>query len=298
MMAAAAFLSLAAAGTAFGGEPGWAKEEDGWYYYLADGSLATGWIPVDKAYYFLTDTGLCLTDTMTPDGYYVNGDGAWYRREAQILGCTMSAPEKFVLPDTEWNRSESLAAFQYTIKQVFGGARVLKISDTAMEYVSVSTDGQSSQSAGSGSYWPGSGYGTQNGGSTWPGASSWSGGSSGTGGSTGTKNGGDAVQETVLAGIYREPGAGRYRLDLRMKLDQNRTDGETAATYDYGVFKALLYQISSSPEVLESAIYSAWQGENQWGINRLGWVSVGDCQVTYTAGNGFGRFYIKARGAE
>ncbi len=254
---AAALISLSAAGMSLAGEPGWSKEEDGWYYYLEDGSPAVGWLQKDGIYYFLSETGRCLTDAMAPDGYYVDGEGAWYRREKQILGCQMTAPEKFASAGAEWEKSEPLQTLKGTVNQVFGGARLLKVTDTAVEYVSTgSTDKK-------------------------------------TKGSTGGK-----AKETVLLGLYREQEAGQYRLDIRIKLDRECTDRQEAGAYNYGVFQALAYQISSSPEILEEALYSAWQGENQWSINRKDWVFAGDCQVIYTAGDGFGRFYIKARDAE
>ena len=258
----AAVLALAFSGTAFGKEPGWASEPDGWYYYLPDGSPGTGWIESDGKYYFLLETGKCLVDTVTLDGYYVDGEGAWYQRGTRILGVWTAAPDRFLPVGSEWNRGEPLATLQHTVKEVFGGARFLRVTDTAIEYISIGS-GDAGASAGSG---------TEN----------------------GSKNG-DTIQETVLCGIYKETEQGRYRFDIRMKLNSEKRDGRTAATYDYEMFRTMIYQISSAPEVLEAALYGAWQGENQWKINRDDWVSAGDCQVMYTAGNGFGRFYIKPR---
>ena len=255
----AVLLTLAFAGTAFGGEPGWSNEADGWYYYLPDGTPGTGWVQVDGVYYCLSDTGKCFLDIMTPDGYYVNESGAWYQRGTQILGIRTAAPGQFLPVGAEWNRSESLATLQYTIGEVFGGARLLRVTDSAIEYVSVDVESSGSVTV------------------------------------SGNQTG---ASETVLCGIYKEAEQGRYRLDIRMKLSRERMDGRTAATYDYEMFRTMVYQISSAPEILGEALYSAWQGENLWKINRENWVDTGDCQVMYTAGNGLGRFYIKPRSAE
>jgi hypothetical protein len=66
--------------TAFAGE--WVDENGRWFYNTGHETVLTGWnwiYGVDgqaKCYYF-DNNGLLLTNTMTPDGYYVNGDGEW-----------------------------------------------------------------------------------------------------------------------------------------------------------------------------------------------------------------------------
>lgn len=252
MAAAALFLGLAFAGNALAAESGWALEHDGWHYYLSDGSGQTGWLELEGKHYYLADNGVCLTDAMTPDGYYVDGDGAWYQRQKTILGVGMTAPEQFCPAEVPFREGGALGAFSGLIRRSFGGTRLLRVSDKAVEYVSTGrTDGQRASG-----------------------------------------------EETVLAGLYRDAENGRYRLDLRMGLDGEAVGRESAAAYDYGVFQALLYQISSSPEVLEAAVCSAWSGENQWNINRQSPVMAGDSQVLYAAGDGFGRFYITPRPAQ
>ena len=69
--------------------------DSGYQYYLKeDGYRATGWILIDNSWYYFdqkghlaTDkwiddkyvdySGKMLTDTRTPDGYYVGADGKW-----------------------------------------------------------------------------------------------------------------------------------------------------------------------------------------------------------------------------
>lgn len=48
-----------------------------WKYQNDDGSYATGWVEDDGKYYYLDADGILLTDTRTPDGYYVDADGVW-----------------------------------------------------------------------------------------------------------------------------------------------------------------------------------------------------------------------------
>lgn len=67
---------------AFGGS--WKKDHVGWWYQNDDGSYPkSGWYWIDgnqdgasECYYF-NQSGYCLMDTKTPDGYYVDKNGAW-----------------------------------------------------------------------------------------------------------------------------------------------------------------------------------------------------------------------------
>lgn len=72
--------------TAFASEAGWTKDHKGWRYGTEE--LGTQWFNdgwhwldgnkdgVSECYYFGAD-GYVLTNTTTPDGYAVDGDGAW-----------------------------------------------------------------------------------------------------------------------------------------------------------------------------------------------------------------------------
>lgn len=78
--------------------PGWKQDSKGWWYMNADGSIATsgwqliggawyffgpdgymqtGWIRWDGLWYYCGSSGAMLTDTVTPDGYRVDGSGVW-----------------------------------------------------------------------------------------------------------------------------------------------------------------------------------------------------------------------------
>ena len=94
-------------------------------------------------------------------------------------------------------------------------------------------------------------------------------------------------------GLYKDYQENGYRLDLRIRLDQGGAGENRYAEYSYGVFKAMAATVSSTPDLLEEAIYSAWQGQNTYGINRAAPVQVGDCTVTYEAGEGYGKFFIR-----
>lgn len=82
---------------------GWAKVDGDWYYFNGDNSMATGWKKVDGNWYYMAAsgrmvTGWCqiggkwyyfskqsnslgqmLANTVTPDGFKVDGNGVWVK---------------------------------------------------------------------------------------------------------------------------------------------------------------------------------------------------------------------------
>lgn len=78
----AAAMTLSLAMPAFAGQ--WISDSNGWWWKNNDGSYpANTWAWLDgnqdgvsECYYF-DGNGYCLFNTTTPDGYTVNGDGAW-----------------------------------------------------------------------------------------------------------------------------------------------------------------------------------------------------------------------------
>ena len=78
MMAAA--LSMAMIVPAFADNPvGW-KQTNGTWQYVKDASgsvYSNGWQWIDDKCYYFDANGNMLSNTSTPDGYYVNGDGQW-----------------------------------------------------------------------------------------------------------------------------------------------------------------------------------------------------------------------------
>lgn len=82
IMAATMALTSVASISAYAGA--WANNAQGWWYNNGDGTWPVStWQWIDgngdgtaECYYFDAN-GYCLMNTMTPDGYKVNGDGAW-----------------------------------------------------------------------------------------------------------------------------------------------------------------------------------------------------------------------------
>ena len=69
---------------------GWMRDEDygGWFYLDPEHSMLTGWVLIDgKWYYFhpFSDgrKGILYVGRLTPDGYYVDGNGVWDGKEKQ-----------------------------------------------------------------------------------------------------------------------------------------------------------------------------------------------------------------------
>ena len=61
-------------------EGGWYGSKDTygttWYYANGDGTAYTGWVNEGGTYYYI-QRGVMLTNTVTPDGYYVDANGVW-----------------------------------------------------------------------------------------------------------------------------------------------------------------------------------------------------------------------------
>ena len=58
----------------------WANDDKGWWIEYADGSyLKDAWYqsPASGLWYYMGADGYMLTNTTTPDGYSVDGEGVW-----------------------------------------------------------------------------------------------------------------------------------------------------------------------------------------------------------------------------
>ncbi|MCI8606236.1 MAG: hypothetical protein HFG72_05215 [Hungatella sp.] len=70
-------LSLLCSMAVYAGQ--WRLDHVGWWYENDDGTYASnGWYWVDSLCYYFNQQGYCLLDTITPDGYTVNANGAWH----------------------------------------------------------------------------------------------------------------------------------------------------------------------------------------------------------------------------
>lgn len=58
---------------------GWRQFDNGaWYYFRSSGAMAKNyWVETNGQYFYLGGDGVMLKDTVTPDGYRVDGNGVW-----------------------------------------------------------------------------------------------------------------------------------------------------------------------------------------------------------------------------
>ncbi|MDO4960625.1 MAG: hypothetical protein Q4E57_02040 [Eubacteriales bacterium] len=77
-----AFLAALITVPSFAGQ--WKSDVNGWWWQNDDGSYPAGcWQTIDSTgsgtsmWYYFDNNGYLLTNTVTPDGYIVNGSGAW-----------------------------------------------------------------------------------------------------------------------------------------------------------------------------------------------------------------------------
>ena len=59
---------------------GWQQNGYGWWYQRANGTYPAGeWEMINGIWYYFDKNGYMLADTTTPDGYYVDENGAWVK---------------------------------------------------------------------------------------------------------------------------------------------------------------------------------------------------------------------------
>lgn len=57
---------------------GWVQSGNQWFYYREDGTMACNfWVKTKEKWYYLGSDGTMLKDTVTPDGYRLDGAGVW-----------------------------------------------------------------------------------------------------------------------------------------------------------------------------------------------------------------------------
>ena len=83
--------------------------------------MCTGWIEVGGKHYYLYEDGHCAMNEITPDGFRVDADGAWYEAKRELLGQEFPLPAGFQnsisLGDgwggrPQWSRREDKCGFR------------------------------------------------------------------------------------------------------------------------------------------------------------------------------------------
>ena len=76
MVIAVLLATVALSMSAFAGQ--WRQDDTGWWYQNEDGTyVKSEWSWIDGRCYYFNEDGYCLQNTQTPDGYSVDGQGAW-----------------------------------------------------------------------------------------------------------------------------------------------------------------------------------------------------------------------------
>lgn len=108
-------FSFSAGGStlAFAGQ--WQQDGTGWWYQNDDNTYPAGewqWIPYgdegNESCFYFDQNGYLLVDTLTPDGFQVNADGAWVQDGAvqQKAAETENEPEDEIYDEKEeWERA-------------------------------------------------------------------------------------------------------------------------------------------------------------------------------------------------
>ena len=80
---------------------GWKEISGKWYYLEPDGTMASGWKEINEKWYYLDKrSGEAIVNGYTPDGYYVDGSGAWNGGSSRNSYDDSSSDDK-----TGWNNN-------------------------------------------------------------------------------------------------------------------------------------------------------------------------------------------------
>lgn len=121
-------LTLALPITSYAGT--WRQDTAGWRVQSDDGVYLTNqWYqsPESKLWYYIGENGYMLTNTYTPDGYFVNADGVWVQSVPQEP-IQESQP---VEQPTQSNRTDGLAPGALSKEEVDRRAEEAGLGGTA-----------------------------------------------------------------------------------------------------------------------------------------------------------------------
>lgn len=101
----AAFATLISTAPAMAGQwkTGAGNNASRWWYANDDGSYAAnGWHQINNVWYYFDNSGWMLANTTTPDGYFVNADGAWVQNNnTQTTNSGNDDSDRYVVRDDE-----------------------------------------------------------------------------------------------------------------------------------------------------------------------------------------------------
>lgn len=92
-----------------------------WWYDNQDGTYAkNGWTQIDGSWYYFDESGWMLSNTTTPDGYFVAVNGAWTSEVAQTSEQQFPIPPSKYLTDQIVHNPWTSDGEEYTIDTLNG----------------------------------------------------------------------------------------------------------------------------------------------------------------------------------
>lgn len=119
MVIAVLLATVALSMSAFAGQ--WRQDDTGWWYQNEDGTyVKSEWSWIDGRCYYFNADGYCLQNTQTPDGYSVDGQGAWIEGGVVQMQQEVQAQmqEKVEVPQQEPTGVQEQSQDSGAIKQI------------------------------------------------------------------------------------------------------------------------------------------------------------------------------------
>lgn len=111
----------------------------------ADTPVQGGWVQNGEALSWIQADGTVLTDSVTPDGFYVNAAGIWQTEFRTYLGAVSALPNQFLsCEDAEDLRQWQawISQLNVQVQQLFQGTRVFHVYEDYITYSKVSNQSE------------------------------------------------------------------------------------------------------------------------------------------------------------
>lgn len=122
----------------------WKKINNCWYHFNEDGYIQKGWFNDNGKWYYLSEeNGIMLSDSITPDGYYVDSTGVW-NANVSYRPSSEKAPIYSYLPQMEENNGyyKNIFLNNYWVNEAYAydsvpGYRVYNLISDKGDYLEI-----------------------------------------------------------------------------------------------------------------------------------------------------------------
>lgn len=286
MMLTVCLFAAGGSVTAYGADPNWYQDQNGWHYYLDNSRMARSqWLSIGGKWYYFDASSRMQTGWVTVGNqkYYCQGDGAmvtgwqeidqklYYFNDSGACAVNTVTPDNYMTDKTgaRINGYRVIAGVSVQAPSLFVNSDSSAMGGWSSMMGAINSIGQLI-------------YANTGGARTfhvYRNRISWC-----------SLNGN---QETELLSLEKMTGSHGYLIRIRTVLNRKSTDVSKGETYDYQILRLFCYGISSQAAKLDDAIYSSFAEKNVYGLGRQEWVSFGDCKVIYEAENGAGCYRIE-----